>query len=401
MSLELGLRTGDQGVPALAVDAGVQAYVASCRQQGVLPILRRSLVEAFLSCAAYRPGQGPNAAFGQLMHEAIASYWLACFDANADSLPFAGEFAKHAWDRVPRGLALPTRQRAADLMETFAASHLADPDRLLRVEHTGAWQTSGLLLTGTYDRLDRTDDGDRDDAPTAVRLIDYKTEQDGPDHDFQMQWYGALVCLDMPTVQEVATEVDLIDARKAPLVRQYRREQLLAWWDEHVELLVLRLATATARPTGGAACRWCALRLTCAESMPPWDTVPENDEQARELAGEWIRADARETELRAVLRAYTDGRPDPLLVDGYEIGHLQPRRPSWKPQLPPRQVTETMPQYLKRLNKALHDAGMDTMPLEVVLGTTPTAAGKRAMLAAGLATEVYSPSEFKRRLDRD
>jgi hypothetical protein len=397
----MSVATGDLGVPAVAVEAGVQAYVADCRRQGLLPILRRSLVEAFLSCAVYRPGQAPNAAFGQLMHEAIASYWLACYEANADSLPGAADYAKHAWDRIPRGLALPSRQRAADLMEQFALSHLADPGHLLRVEHTGAWQTSGLLLTGTYDRLDRTDNGDRDDAPSAVRLTDYKTELDGPDHDFQMQWYGALVCLDMPTVQEVETEVDLIDTRKAPLVRQYSREQLLAWWDEHIELLLLRLGMPGGRPTGGAACRWCALRLTCAEAMPPWDTVPENDEQAVELASEWIRAEARESELRAVLRAYTDGRPSPLLVDGYEIGHLQPRRPSWKPQLPPRQVNETMPQYLKRLYKLLHAAGMDTMPLDVVLGTTPTAAGKRAMLAAGLATETFNAPEFKRRLDRD
>jgi hypothetical protein len=390
-----------QLLPTAAVTLGVQGYVEACRREGTTPVLRRSLVEAFLSCATYRPGQGPNAAFGQVMHEAIASYWLACYDANVDGLDNAGAFAKHAWDRVPRGLALPTRQAAVQLMESFAQVHLADPRRLLRVEHTGAWLTQHMLLTGTYDRLDRMDDDDPDDPPTAVRLVDYKTEQDGPDHAFQMQWYGALVCLDMPTVQDVETEVDLIATRRPPYVVQYTREQLLTFWDDHVELLVRRLALPSPRPTGGAACRWCALRLTCAESMPPWDTVPENDDQALELAGEWIRADARETELKAALAAYTDGRPTPLILDGYEVGHLQPRKPSWKPQLPPRALTETDAQFMRRLRKLLDAAGLPDMPLALALGTTPTTAGKRAMLAAGLAREEYSNPEFKRRLARE
>jgi hypothetical protein len=39
---------------------------------------------------------------------------------------------------------------------------------------------------------------------------------------------------------------------------------------------------------------------------------------------------------------------------------------------------------MRRLRKLLDAAGLPDMPLALALGTTPTTAGKRAMLAAGL-----------------
>jgi hypothetical protein len=287
------------------------------------------LAQAWLSCTEYASDIGENAAFGQTFHDAVHQYLLTCQAQGEETrLEDVDRIAREAFFREARGLAPARLADIRDLLDRFAHSHAANLDTLFKVEYTLTTEVSFAILTGTVDRLDRTDGGDPDDPPTEIQVRDWKTQWAQEDFSFQMRWYGALACLEWPSIRQVTTEVDYVRVDALRQVETYDRDQLLTWWEDVLYGLQQRLEGPKGTPTGGAACQYCRKRMHCAASSSLSRAVPENESQAQELFQDFIRFEHAVEEHRKGLQAYFNDRP-PVVWQGFELGFLRPREEHW------------------------------------------------------------------------
>ncbi len=322
------------------------------------PELRRSWVEDFLQCAQHQDAHSPDAEFGSVIHDAIHAYWQLCLARGEESMLSEVErLVREAFFRAPG--ADPNRYgEAVDLVQGFCSSRLLEAHRLLvlgrrpAIEHTLRADAGWCWLVGRVDRIDRMDGEDLDDPPRIVRIRDYKTgwqasggralddeapTANGSDHrviphEFQRRFYAQLAFLDAQlggSLEEVETEIDHIRYRGEPMVITYMRGDLDEWWRGVLYGLAQRWQQRDAPPTGCAACETCALRTTCAASLPEARLVPFDPEGALELAQRWIRTRAMAAGQREALQAFLKER-DALIVNGLEVGFLRPHKQQWR-----------------------------------------------------------------------
>jgi hypothetical protein len=312
---------------------------------------RRSFVESFLQCTEYQQDDGSQAGFGILVHDAIQAYLRACINKREDSrmkdLPaiMTEAFARH-------GGVHPDRfEEAAAMVEQFARTRLADWHRLLWrenvpcVEYKLATQVGDAWYTGTCDRIDRMDGDDPYDPPTRILITDYKTQWAKAQHTFQGRFYAELAFRMMPSLEGVAVLFDHLPLRNPEVwhpgkvdnqIAYFERGDLTAWLDDVIAIFQLRYKGPRGHPVGGSACQYCGLRKGCAAAEMTAESKPENTEQARELVGDWIRAQERAKALGDALEAhYKHHKPDvfanispdprPIIV-----GMLAPKKPTWR-----------------------------------------------------------------------
>jgi len=351
------------------------------------PVVRRSLAQAWLSCTEYESDAGENAAFGTVAHDAIQRYTLSCLAHEEETrLGDVDRLAREAFFGVARGLSPHRLDDVRNLLDRFAHTHTANLDTLMHVEYTLTTEVPFAILTGTVDRLDRTDGGDPDDPPTELTVIDFKTQWGQEDFSFQMRWYAALACLEWPSVRQVTTEIDYVRMDALRQVETYDRNQLLAWWDDILYGLQQRLEGPKGTPTGGAACQYCRKRMRCAASSSLSRAVPESESQAQELFQDLVRFEHAVEEHRKGLQAYFNDRP-PFVWQGFELGFLRPREEQWRADDP-----EAVKQFLD--SKGLEG---DLALITAVDAKKVSPALQREMVEAGIATYRLGEAQFKHR----
>lgn len=322
------------------------------------PELRRSWVQDFLQCAQHQDAHSPDAEWGSVVHDAVHAYWMLCIARGEESmLGEVDRIVTEAFFRAPG--ADPDRYgEAVELVRNFCSSRLLEADKLLvvgrhpAIEFTLRADIGWAWLVGRVDRVDRTDGEDPDDPPRIIRIRDYKTgwqpqggralDDEAPSangsawvipHEFQRRFYAQLAFLD-PRVgqdlEEVETEIDHMRYRGEPMLVTYGRGELDEWWRGVLWGLEQRWSQRDAPPTGCAACETCALRTTCAASLPEARLVPEDHGAAVELAQRWIRSKALVGSQREALSAYMREHGEPLTVGGLEVGFLRPHKQQWK-----------------------------------------------------------------------
>jgi len=384
-------------------------------------------MERLISCAVSESDMGENAAFGIFVHDCIYEYLLACVQAKQESrwsvLP---QIVTNQFYRVPRGLPPARLDEAQELLDRFAHMHLADLDRMLWLpvyepsrrlltDHPSpvwagqAWTTDGAakpaleytmkldvgwaVVSGTVDRMDRMDGDDRDDPPRIVQATDYKSQWAATPHLFQGRTYASLAFAQpwAQALEEFWWMPDPFKLRRDPneSVVVYRRGDLDQWWEETLigvrQRWELRVS-GRAVPTGGAACQYCALRYSCPKALPMARGMPENNDQARELAMEWIRMDASRALRKESLAAYFSEHA-PIQVGGYEVGFLDPRDERFVTKDPMGVVNHLSAQGLdgSAVLKTIVDAAK--IPNDL----------KPALVEAGVAKMVRGAATFKRR----
>lgn len=295
------------------------------------PEIRRTLLQALLSCGAAEPSSGGEAAaFGQVAHDFIARYWAACLalgqEEHRTGVEQLASQAFHAGAGVD-----PNRwPEFLQLCQDFADVHLLGAKTLIAYEKPLAVDVGWAILNGRLDRLDRSDDGDPDDDPTRITIVDWKTQIPVEPFVFQGGVYAQLVFLNYPSVEEVEWQLDFIRRRTMPDPVIYERGQLDSWWEGVVsaaEKIWHDREAGRAMPTGGAACQYCAKRYECAAAVRPASLIPESDDQAEEIISDWLRLQAGVDEREKALKAFFAER-SPLLVNGLEVGFLSSREPT-------------------------------------------------------------------------
>jgi hypothetical protein len=225
-------------------------------------------------------------------------------------------------------------------VDRFVHTHLADLSTLMWIdgkpalEHTLRADVGWAIATATADRLDRMDGDDPDDPPRVIMSTDYKTQWAATPHLFQGRTQAQLAFLTWPDLEEFHWMPDPFKLRADPKEGAivYQRGDLDDWWQETIigvqQRYELRMS-GRARPTGGTACQYCALRPTCPQALPVARGIPENRDQFEELFGEWIRMEQAAKIRKDSLAAWARDRA-PLQIGGYEVGFLEPREPQWK-----------------------------------------------------------------------
>jgi len=297
------------------------------------------MAERLVACAVSEGDQSESASFGIFVHDCIHEYLLACIAANQEShWSTLRQIVVNQFYRTPRGLGPERLDEAQDLLDRFAHTHLAELDTLLylqggepALEYTMKLDVGWAIITGTVDRMDRIDGDDRDDPPRIVRATDYKSQWAQSPHLFQGRTYAQLTFAQpwAASLEEFHWMPDPFKLRSDPRegVIVYRRGDLDEWWVETLAGLRQRWdlrVSGRARPTGGAACTYCALRYSCPSALPVARDIPENVDQAVELVGEWIRFDLSR-KLRGESLAAWFNNHAPIQVGGYEVGYLEPR----------------------------------------------------------------------------
>jgi len=330
----------------LLVLPGKDSLLAATKS-GTPLVFRRSYVEGFLQCTEVERASGDNAEYGIAVHDAIHQYLRQCLSAREESrisdIPqiMIEVFARH-------GGVHPDRfGEAADMVEQYARSHLADIDTLLHVEGQPALEfqlTADLgwaTFTGTCDRIDRMDGDDPYDPPRLILIRDYKTQWAKVEHTFQGRFYAALAFRDKrinSALEGVAVEFDHLPLRNGMVWHPGRVENQLAyfepgdldqWFNDNIDIFRRRYEGPRGHPVGGLSCQYCAKRYRCAAATLVSATMPEDKEQARELVGDWIRTEERAKLLKEALeKHYQHRKPD--VFDGMEVGFLRPKKSTWR-----------------------------------------------------------------------
>ncbi len=348
----------------------------------VKPEMRRSAVQNLLVCEHWESGSSEAAAFGSLFHRAAELYLKACREHRQETrLGDVDAIVRAAMFDAPGGVDPGRFDELRGLLEQFATTHVANLRELIDVEVTLRVETEVADLHGTLDRLDRLDDGERFEPPTAVRVVDYKTQYAVDDHVFQMRFYAALACLTWPTVEEVVTVADHVHRiARGQVTEVYDRDLLLQWWGDVVmygltQLLERRVRGELAPPVGGAACQYCVKRRTCGAALEGARAIPVTDEEAVARFRDVLRIKAAYDDEWAALKAFFDGRPS-VIVDNLELGWLTPAK-SWRCTDPMGAI-----QYLA-------GRGADPAPFVSVLGSKLTKKLKDALVRAGCATDEF------------
>lgn len=292
------------------------------------PIIRRSLAESLLTCSVFEREDGEHLAFGQAFHSFAAAYTLQCQATNEETRQTdVARLGSEAWART-HGLLQSRYSEFMKLCESFAATHLANLDTLMHIEHTETLDVGWAILTCTLDRIDRADLGDVDDAPTREQITDYKTEQGEMDHEFQLSWYTQVRFLKHPALQEIVFIVESIRDRYTADPVTIRRGELDLWWRSMLGALRDRWEAQPASrvPTGGPACVGCAKRADCPKALAVAREIPENEDQADELFQEALRMQEAFEVRKAGLHEFYRHR-EPRVVAGHEVGWLVPRDP--------------------------------------------------------------------------
>lgn len=347
------------------------------------PVIRRSLWEALRQCAWFEREDNERLAFGSAFHDFAAMYWLLCLETRRDNLlTRVSRLAEQAWARQPGVLAARWPEFLL-LCEQFAEAHPAELGSLMHIEQTLTLDVGWAILTGTFDRADRADDGDPDDAPVRVRLTDYKSELGEMDHSFQVWVYAKIAFERWPSVAEIEFLIDPVrQIRPYPPVI-ITRGQLDRWWDMELAVLKERVFGARGERHGGPACEGCRLRYTCASAVAEAVLAPTNDDEARALAENRERLAAGLATADHALEAYTADRGEPLRdVAGRDIGWMTTLKPSVRVIAPVTTVLDWA-----------RDTNRD--PDEVVKPVTPTRRDDiHEMVDAGLAVEEFKPRRF-------
>lgn len=352
-----------------------------------LPIVRRSEGESLIACPAYVGEESEAAAFGTAFHEFAAAYQTYCANTGEET----------AWTEIDRlaskhffetGGVTPNRlDEYKTLCDQWARTRLMDLNTLLLVEHTITWTLEWAILRCTIDRVDRLDDGDPDDDPAWLKVTDWKTEYPDVDHTFQIRWYCQMLFLNHPSVQRIDFQIDHVRwNRRQGDAMTFMRGQLDDWWSEilpQVERRYKERAGGHAQARGGSACTYCALRYTCPKAIASARIIPENDDQADELLQETVRFAEGLSLGKEALKTYYSTR-EARVVDGIEVGNLEPREASFR-------VTATPTQVSRWMRKQLLD-------VDILLKVNTEKVGaqtKRDMVEAGLAEFRVSDPEFK------
>jgi hypothetical protein len=356
------------------------------------PVIRRSFAESLLTCTTYEGSDSEAASFGSAFHGFHAAWTLRCQQLGTDYLDPEDirRLAASAFDEQ-RGISQARREEFLDLCRDFSNTHTAELAKLIAVEKTLTHDIGWALLTCTVDRLDRTDGGDPDDEPTSLRIIDRKSgfaDAFGKvSHEFQAQWYVQMAFLNYPSAKEVAWELDPVRSSMPQEPVVWRRGDLDEWWVETLNRVSDAYdlwASGRGRPQGGPACQFCAKRYSCAMSIEPWRSAPENDDQAEEQFGDLIRLTEALTVRKKALEAYFSDRT-PAVWAGHEVGWLQPREPSFRVTAEPVTV------------KAILDAaGMDGAEVLKVDSEKLSNKGlQNILIVAGAGERALSPPSFK------
>lgn len=380
--------------------------ILSTSQDWGRPVIRRSLMERLISCAVSEPDQGDNAAFGSLVHDCIYEYLLACVTHQQESRwSDLRQIVVNQFYRVPRGINPQRLDEAHDLLDLWSHNHLADLHTLMylpaadgtrslpALEYMLTADVGWATITGTVDRLDRLDGDDRDDPPRIVQATDYKTQWAATPHLFQGRTYAQLAFLQpwATGLEEFHWMPDPFKLRSDPHEGAivYRRGDLDEWWKETIvgvkQRWDLRLS-GRAVPTGGAACQYCALRYSCPQALPMARGIPENPEQAEELAMEWVRLDESAALRKESLAAYFKERAAQR-VNGYEVGWLEPRDERFVASDPMGIVTALNAMGLDGASVLFTSIDKEKIPNHM----------KAGLVAAGVAKMAKGAATFKRR----
>ena len=288
------------------------------------PVIRRSLAEALLTCRDFEREDGEQLAFGQAAHSFFATYLHQCQATGEETrLTDVATLATAAWERT-EGLDQNRWPEYMQLCQQFSETHTAELSTLTAYEHTEVVDVGFAFITGTMDRIDRLDHGDRDDAATVERILDYKTEQGEMDHAFQLSTYAQLRFLNHPALRELHMVIDPVRDRyrAEPLV--LRRGDVDFWWASMLRGLRQRLEAPLGRPVGGPACPMCAKRYACPKSLAIARAVPENLDQAEEIFEETLRLEESVKVHKEGLKVFFQDRA-PHVAHAHEIGFLAPR----------------------------------------------------------------------------
>lgn len=353
------------------------------------PVLRRTVIAGLLGCLEYESGQSENASFGSALHAAIARYWQTCKAHDEESrMADLDTIAREVFFGTVWGIDPGRYQEFRDLLDLFARTHTAELISLKHLEHTLVVETDVAVLTGTADRIDRIDGGDPDDPPTILLIRDYKSQWAVEDHAFQLTFYAAAAAITWPSVRMVATEADHFRLQGKGIVRaEYERDYLLQWWEDMlvgVRDRLERLGAGRAAPTGGVGCQYCKKRLRCAAAIPPFDSAPENLDQAEEMFQTMLRYEIGLEESKSALKAYFKER-EAEVWGGLEIGFLRPLDESWKAKKP------------LEIAKALTELGQDGKAALSVDASAVPSYLKGEMVRRGLAEYVLGAPTFKHR----
>jgi hypothetical protein len=351
------------------------------------PVYRRSTVEGLLACSSYESTGSPIAAFGEAFHDAVARYQLACKAAGEETLiNEIGSITAEAFWAVPRGLDPGCLEDLVDLVSRWAFSHDARLSTLFGVEYTIVADCGDFLLTGTVDRLDRLDDGEKSEPPTSIEITDWKSGWGGGAHTFQMCFYAGLALRAWPSLQTVTTTVDHPRKPAANVREQYSRDEIDPWFDDVLTAFRERLTQGAMEPRGGAQCIYCAHRLTCAAALPEIAAVPSSDNDAAELFRDYHRHKVAAAGYWEALQTYV-GANRTLEIDDQEVGYLEPLDQRW--------VASDPAAIVGYLNKKGLDGGK-VLYTSVDKALVPPKI-KEELVTAGLARWERGPATFKAR----
>ena len=270
------------------------------------------------------------------------------------------------------------------LTEYFAATHTANLDTLMHVEHTETLDVGFAIVTGTMDQIDRADMGDPDDEPRRELITDEKTAQGEMDSSFQGTTYVQLRFINHPALQEIGWRVYPVRNRWPDETVWYRRGELDLWWQTMLGGLRDRLEHPNGEPTGGPACAECALRYECPKALAVARAIPETNEQADELFGEALRMhEALEIRKAGLLEFYRER--EPRVTAGHEVGFLTPRAPRLVVTVPPKQLRSWLSKH--------HLDGESVMKIDTEAVSKSAIA--ETLVVAGLATREFSKPGFR------
>lgn len=308
----------------------------------MVPLLRRSWIENFLTCPAYASDNSERAQFGTMMHEGIHVYLRECVARKQDSLlSEVDRIAREVFHRVPRGIPPGRLFEFRELLDHFARALPVDRQNLLRTEFPLFVDVGWAVLTCHPDGEWRTDSGDVDDPVESLVMRDWKTSWNYGENLFQTRFYVMSRALqpDAEGLEEITFETWPLRGFADPIEYTFTRYdweqgELRDWWENDV-LKPLRdrfPQRAKLGPRGGAACEYCAKRLYCGESVPPASIAPETQEDLVEFFTETRRVEELYKTRRDAIRMFMKNRK-PVVIEGYEVGNNMPREAQEEPRV--------------------------------------------------------------------
>lgn len=277
------------------------------------PTLRRSEIQALLSCSAYVGDESEAAAFGTLVHRLIAD--------PANVAEILAELCGVGPERF---------DEARGLLGRFLATHELADDAM--VESTLRIETAHAFVEGTPDRVEFL-------SATEAVVLDWKTGWAVSDASFQMKFYGAMLAVTQPELLTVYARADFIRLTDGVVECQWPTSELRAWWEYDIVAALPGILERRENPTptGGSACQYCRKRLTCALSVAPARDAPASAEDAGRMVGDLVRLEAGVEAHRAALKVWFGDR-EPMVVGGVECGFLAPRDASFRPTATPQTI---------------------------------------------------------------